>query len=91
MYLVWYDDDRRKSNAQKIDAAIAAYIRHFMRRPGIVLVHTDDPAEHHNIRVHHAPFVRRDHYWVGQDTPPITGGMAATRDIDSAQSVVHGS
>ena len=86
MYLVWYDDDSRKSIGQKIEAAIAAYVGHFTRRPRVVLVHAAEQAGHPGVQVQSAPFVRRDHYWVGQDGPPVTGGMAATTDTDSTRS-----
>lgn len=41
MMMMWFDDGK-KPVVQKIAEAIAAYVRHFMEEPNLVLVHQED-------------------------------------------------
>lgn len=65
MYMMWFDDGK-KPVAQKIEEAVAAYVRHFRERPNVVLVCQEDAATVVvGIEVRASPTVRPNNFWVG--------------------------
>lgn len=66
MFLMWYDDDKRKSVSQKIAEALDAYERRFNAHANVVLVHTAEIGEAPQpVRVRPQPFIRPSTFYVG--------------------------
>ena len=66
MFLVWYDDDRRKTASDKIAEAIAAYEKRMGGRANVVLVHADEVGEvPATVRVRPLPYIQRSNFYVG--------------------------
>jgi hypothetical protein len=66
MFLMWYDDDRKKTVTEKIATALAAYEERFHARANVVLVHTDEVGEAPApVQVRPQPFIQRSNFYVG--------------------------
>lgn len=65
MYLGWFDDDRKKPPAKKIEEAIAAYVDRFKTCPNVVLVNAADLVEVRGVVVRAEGYIRRNNFWVG--------------------------
>lgn len=67
MFMMWFDDSKKTPTAQKIEEAVAAYVRHFNGvRPNVVLVNEEDAAAVVvGVEVRASPTVRPCNYWVG--------------------------
>lgn len=68
MYMMWFDDSK-KSQAEKIKEAVAAYRAHFHTPPNVVLVNADEMTEAPGVTVRAASYVRRFNLWVGWEDP----------------------
>jgi hypothetical protein len=67
-YLVWYDDDRKKSALEKIEEAKTAYQERFRKQPNIVLINAHENVEGEaNIRLRHLPFIQPSNFYVGYE------------------------
>lgn len=66
LYLVWYDADARRSVAEKIEDARAAYTRRFSVSPNLVLVNAADTTELAGIEVRSERTVQPHNFWVGR-------------------------
>ena len=67
LFLVWYDDNSKTPVADKIQAAIAAYIVRFQTRPSLVLVNAVDHMERADVLVRSERTVQPNSFWVGLD------------------------
>ena len=66
MYLMWFDDDRKKSAREKIAEALAAYERRMGGQANVVLVHADEVGEAPPaVKVRPQPFIARSNFYVG--------------------------
>ncbi len=66
MFLMWFDDDRKKSISEKIGEALAAYERRFQARANLVLVNTEEVAEALGaVTVRAEPFIQHSTFYVG--------------------------
>ena len=66
MFLMWYDDDRKKSATDKIADALAAYEKRWGRRANLVLVNPADLGEApRQVTVRPHPFIQRSIFYVG--------------------------
>ncbi len=72
-YLMWFDNDKRKAVATKIQEAITAYERKLGIEPTVVLISREDeellrkgntPADP-RVQYCEGSGVRKDNYWVG--------------------------
>lgn len=65
-YLVWFDDDRKKTSDVKIEEAIAAYERRTGKYPNVVLLNerelTAPPA---NVRLQPRTYIQPSNFYVG--------------------------
>ncbi len=69
-FLMWYDDNPKLPLAQKIADAIAAYGHRWPGvRPTLVLVNEEEVTEVAGVQVRGVATVRRNTFWVGQETP----------------------
>ncbi len=67
-YMMWFDDDRKKSAVLKIEEALVAYERRFQRQPNIVLVNDGEKIEAKvPVQLRPQPFVRPSHFYVGYE------------------------
>lgn len=67
VYMMWFDDNPKTPVADKVSAAVAAYVRHFKAQPNVVLVNELDKAAPapKGIAVKAESFVRPNNFWVG--------------------------
>lgn len=66
MFLMWYDDDRKKSATDKISDALAAYEKRWGSRANVVLVNPADLGEApKQVSVRPQPFIQRSNFYVG--------------------------
>ena len=66
-FLVWFDDNSKTPVADKIQAAIAAYVARFQDRPSLVLVNAVDHLERTDVQVRTDRMVQPNSFWVGLD------------------------
>ncbi len=64
-YLVWYDESAKKSAAEKIQEAIAAYVARFAIAPNLVLVNSADQAQVDGVLIRSERTVQPNNFWVG--------------------------
>jgi hypothetical protein len=67
MYLLWFDDTNRKTTPMKVLEAVAAYERHFKRRPNLVLMHESEQVPIDGMTTRVETFVRRNNFWIGHE------------------------
>lgn len=68
MYVMWFDDNPKKSVELKITEAIGAYVDRFRARPAEVLVNAGDLgqlAQVGGVPVRSEGYIRRNNFWVG--------------------------
>ncbi len=64
-YLVWYDESTKKSVAEKIQEAVAAYVARFATAPNLVLVNSADQADVGGVLIRSERTVQPTTFWVG--------------------------
>jgi hypothetical protein len=70
-FLMWYDDNPKLSVARKIEDAIAAYSDRFRGvKPTLVLMNEEEVTQVAGVVVRGVNTVRRNTYWVGQESEP---------------------
>ena len=67
LFLVWYDDSSKTAVADKIQAAIAAYVVRFQTRPSLILVNAVDHVERADVLVRSERTIQPNSFWVGLD------------------------
>jgi hypothetical protein len=67
MFLMWYDNDRKKQARLKIEEAIERFVEKYGRAPTVVLVNPEEPVEGAPLPVVPRPTVARNFYWVGDE------------------------
>ena len=66
MFLMWFDDDRKKSASQKIADALAAYERRTGGRANVVLVNAMEVGEAPRpVKVRPEPYIQPSNFYVG--------------------------
>ncbi|HSH79883.1 MAG TPA: hypothetical protein VLA19_15260 [Herpetosiphonaceae bacterium] len=66
MFLMWYDDDRKKTATEKIADALAAYEKRWGNQANLVLVNAADLGEApKQVTVRPQPFIQRSNFYVG--------------------------
>lgn len=65
MYLGWYDDSVKKTPAEKIKEAAAAYTARFQTRPNVVLLNAVDRVEIEDMVVRTESYIRPNNFWIG--------------------------
>jgi hypothetical protein len=76
-YLVWYDADARRSVAEKIQDARAAYVRRFNLLPNLVLVNEVDAVQLADIEVRSERTVQPHTFWLGHRDERATNEEAS--------------
>jgi hypothetical protein len=67
LFLVWFDDTPKTPVADKIRAAIAAYVVRFQAHPNLVLVNVIDHILLADVQVRHERTVQPNTFWVGRE------------------------
>lgn len=68
--LLWYDDNPKRSLAEKVRRAARRYRQKFSTPPDVCYVHPSANGETHtvdDIRIVTLPSVLLHHYWIGQE------------------------
>ena len=66
MFLMWYDDDRKKTATEKIADALAAYEKRWGNRANLVLVNAADLGDApKQVTVRPQLFIQRSNFYVG--------------------------
>ena len=66
MFLMWFDDDRKKTVTEKIATALAAYEERFHAHANVVLVNAEEIGEAPpSVQVRPQPFIQRSNFYVG--------------------------
>jgi hypothetical protein len=65
-YMMWFDDDRKKSVTIKIEEALLAYERRFRRQPNVVLVSEREQVDAKMpVQLRTQSYIRPSHFYVG--------------------------
>ncbi len=65
-YLVWFDDDRKKTTEFKLQEAVEAYERRFHKHPNVILVSEQDRFETAaGVRLRPLSYIRPSNFYVG--------------------------
>ena len=66
MFLVWYDNDRKKPASAKIEEAVARFVEKYGRQPAVVLVNPTEHIDEMALPVVARPTVGKDQFWLGE-------------------------
>ena len=77
MYLGWFDPDKKKPSARKLEEAIERYHEKWGRKPRVALVNANDAVELPGIKVRVAAHVAPNTFFVGEDEQPVEDALAA--------------
>jgi len=67
MYLMWYDNDRKKQPSVKIEEAIERFVEKYGYQPSVVLVNPGEPVDAAPLPIVTRPTVARNFFWVGDE------------------------
>lgn len=68
MFLMWFDDDKRKLTTDKITEALAAYERRFRSKANVVLVHEQERGDAPNwVTIRAQSYIRPSMFYVGRE------------------------
>jgi hypothetical protein len=67
LFFVWYDDSPEKLASQKLQGAIAAYVKRFKTSPNLVLVNAVDRLEQTDVTVRYERTVQPNTFWLGYE------------------------
>lgn len=79
-FYVWYDDTPKKTTADKVSEAIAAYVARFQTRPNLMLMSEADHTEHmvvSTIELRSERTVQPNSFWIAHEdgaAVPATNG-----------------
>ncbi len=66
-YLAWYDDDKKKAAAKKIDEAYERFIERYGLEPNICLVNEEEEIRHDKLIIKQVHRVAKNTYWIGHE------------------------
>lgn len=72
MFLIWFDNDRKRPLRAKVEAAAERYRERFGLAPEVVLLNPAQPGAEEaiaGIPVRTTPLVSPDHFYVGAEDP----------------------
>ncbi len=78
MFLVWYDNDRKKPASVKIEEAVERFVEKYGRQPAVVLVNPTERVDEVALPVVARPTVGKDQFWLGdqEEAPAELVGAA---------------
>jgi hypothetical protein len=69
MYLMWFDDNNKKSVAQKIAEGAAAYAERMGYAPTVAITSEGERCEVEGLQVVARGYVRPHNFWLGMEVP----------------------
>ncbi len=71
MFLLWYDDTKKKPVEEKILEGIERYIERFGETPNLCLVNPSQAVQAQGIIVRPTTYVRPNNYWIGIEAEEV--------------------
>ncbi len=68
MFLLWFDDTKKKPVEEKISEGISRYVERFGEAPNICLVNPSELVSAKGLLIRPAAYVRPNYYWIGVET-----------------------
>ena len=65
MFLIWYDDTKKKPTEAKIVEGVQRYLERFGEAPNVCLVNPSQAVSAAGLEVRPTPYVRANNYWLG--------------------------
>lgn len=65
LYLWWYDDNPKRTPAEKIAAALDAYRARFGAAPTVVLTNEAERCAVEGVEVRSEGYIRKSNFWIG--------------------------
>lgn len=70
MFLLWYDDTKKKPAEEKILEGVRRYIERFGETPNVCLVNPAEATTARGLVIRPTAYVRPNNYWIGVDDTP---------------------
>lgn len=77
MFLVWYDNDRKKPVSAKIEEASERFVEKYGQPPAVVLVNPAERIDEIALPVVARPTIGKDHYWLGDQAEAPAAPVSA--------------
>ncbi len=71
MFLLWYDDTKKKPVEAKILEGIERYIERFGETPNLCLINPSQAVQAQGIIVRPTTYVRPNNYWIGIEAEEV--------------------
>ncbi|MEJ7652430.1 MAG: hypothetical protein WKH64_03275 [Chloroflexia bacterium] len=84
MFLMWFDDTKKKPVEEKILEGIERYVQRFGAAPDVCLVNPSEVVQAQGIAVRATHYVRPNHYWFGVEQPEPARAAPARRSKRAA-------
>ncbi len=68
MFLLWYDDTKKKPAEEKILEGVQRYLERFGEAPNVCLVNPSEAIQAHGLLIRPTAHVRPNNYWIGVET-----------------------
>ena len=65
MYLLWYDDTKKKPTEEKILEGVQRYVERFAQTPNVCLVNPSEVVHAQGLMIRPTAYVRPNYYWIG--------------------------
>ncbi len=65
MFLLWFDDTKKKPVEEKILEGVQRYVERFGQTPNVCLVNPGEAVQANGITVRPTAYVRPNNYWLG--------------------------
>ena len=71
MFLLWYDDTKKKPAEEKILEGVRRYIERFGETPNVCLVHPSEAVSAQGLMIRPTAYVRPNNYWIGVEEQAV--------------------
>ena len=78
MFLLWFDDTKKKPAEEKILEGVQRYVERFGETPNVCLVNPSEAVQAQGIVVRPTAYVRPNNYWIGVETVSAANKPAGT-------------
>ena len=68
MFLLWYDDTKKKATEEKILEGVQRYKERFGENPNVCLVNPSQAVNAQGLIIRPTAHVRPNYYWIGVET-----------------------
>lgn len=78
MFLLWFDDTKKKATEDKILEGVQRYKERFGKAPNVCLVNPSEVVQTRGLTIRPTTYVRPNNYWIGVETDaPVAARQAA--------------